>query len=453
MDNIPTISTQKVADRYETLGNRLNELFVKLYEEHCKMLEANTLYRKCHFGDLILSLAAIAVSLYFLVFNDNMKYYYMSAHGAEDSLFKGILVMIIFMNAVSIVRYIYSKKLDATGRRINSCKRTAEKRMETMKNNDFYGQVSRAAESGDSKFSADQKNDLGDKICALRDKMHKANKSAGAVGRIISPLLAAVYFLFGFVLVIMNRDEIPHGSYMTWMMIFGVYTYFAIDVVMCLIGGHLGKFMRGFGVVLAAVTCGFELWAFSEASLDNNAFDIGIPVLGSITELQLVVILQFLSMLIGVLKADYLGMKTKWNKGFELVMSYGEPKSKTCGSVMRRGAFSGLIAVVSWYSGNSLMDGNMIQMITFPLLFWLSMPLMKPFGSTIYAFFGRAKSISITLYSLAMFVLFHVSKQGNFDIKQLTYLGICAAVYFIIGGIVKHLNDNTMTFDFMHRLT
>ena len=52
-----------------------------------------------------------------------------------------------------------------------------------------------------------------------------------------------------------------------------------------------------------------------------------------------------------------------------------------------------------------------------------------------------------------MFVLFHVSKQGNFDIKQLTYLGICAAVYFIIGGIVKHLNDNTMTFDFMHRLT
>ena len=116
MDNIPTISTQKVADRYETLGNRLNELFAKLYEEHCKMLEANTLYRKCHLGNLILSLAAIAVSLYFLVFNDNMKYYYMSAHGAEDSLFKGILVMIIFMNAVSIVRYIYSKKLDATGR-------------------------------------------------------------------------------------------------------------------------------------------------------------------------------------------------------------------------------------------------------------------------------------------------------------------------------------------------
>ena len=454
MDNIPTISTQKVADRYEMLGNKLNELFVRLYKEHCKTLEANTFYRECHSGDLIFPLIAMAVCLYFLVFNKDMKYYYMSAHGAEDTLFKGVLVMILFINAVSIVRYIYSKRLDAAGRKINSCKRTAEKRMEAMKNNDFYGQVTRAVESGDTKFSADQKNDLGDKICALRAKTERANRSAGSVGRIVSPLLAAIYFLYGFVMVAMNHDKITSGGGLgLWLVIFSVYTYFAIDVVMCLVGGYLGRSMRIAGVVLAAVTCGFELWAFSGGRLDDAALDVGnIPVISSISQLVLVVILQFISMLIGVLKADYLGMKTKWNHGFELVMKYGEDKGKTRGSVMRRGAIAGVLAVISWVSGCSLVESKG-HIVLFPLLFWLAMPLMKPFGSTIYTFFGRAKSISVTLFSFAMFVAYYADRHGAADITMLISWGICTAVYFIIGAFVKYKNDNSMMFDFMHKFT
>lgn len=455
MDNIPTISTEKLLERYNTLENNVNRLFAELYGDHQKALKANPIYRKYSFFSPIWSLILIAFAGYHMIFNQKMMKIYFGHTGGKSEIVKGILVMIIFVNIVNIIRWAYSKKLDGMGRKIVSCRRTAEKRIEEMKKNDFYGQVSRAAESGDTKFSVEQPNDLGDRICALKKVFSKENRKAATVRKFISPLLAAVYFLFGFVMVIMNRDEIAGSSAMTlWMLLFAVYTYFAIDVVLCHVGGYLGGAMRIFGLVLAAVTCGFELWAFSGADLDEAMFNVGnIPVVSSITQLQFAVILQFASMLLSVLKADYLGMRTKWNKGFALVMKYGEDKEKNCGSVKFRGTIAGILAWFSWTSGLELAKGGKVNYLMFPLLFWLSMPLMKPFGSTIYTFFGRAKSISITLFSFAMYVVMLVNRYGSVDRSVLISWAVCAGLYIAIGGVVKFINDETMAFDFMHKFT
>ena len=450
--------------------DRIDALFTRLAEEDSMKRSSNAFHRSYGFFEVVWTLIFLAGSVLLFIKRDivretvteRLKDAGMSARDRDvlipnlEQITGVLLLLIVIICGSNLLRMIYNAMLARRTTRIKSCRKTAEKRAAAKDMPSFTSAVITAVEEGKGDFSADHKNDLGNRISSIRDDMEKSNRRARIMKAVISPVFSAVYYLFGFVIMWLLKDKLAADSFFTyvWLTLFGTYTYFAIDVVLCSIGGYLGKYMRPFGCLLAAGYAGF-LWylitgidggLFGNSVLTNNSAEVLLPQLKAS---YVVVLLQFIAMAAGILSGDYLGMKEKWEKSFVVTLQYGgSGRERTRGSVIRRMLWSSMWVILSWVVGTQVKAD--ISIAVFVYVWWRAMPLFKPFGSVIYDFFGRGKSISMELMSFAVLIMHFLRLYGTISLKELLIIGISLVVYIIFGIVIKAVNDITELFAFMH---
>ncbi|MBO4878087.1 MAG: hypothetical protein J5501_08795 [Ruminococcus sp.] len=464
------INISRLAEAAAKQKDVLDELFTGLRNEHSEYQANNPLYRKYGFFNLVWTLLVLAGIVFAFLKRELLteklsdKLFEMNVPtGARDELEANLiwlgaalLVLIAVIRVTNLLRMIYSRRVSRRAAKIGSFRKTAEKRMAATDMADFRAAVVNAAEEGNRDFSADRKNDLGKKISAFRDSLANSNRHARLIKGIVSPVLSAFYYLFGFAVIWLLKDKFADDSYITymWLVLFGIYTYFAIDAVICSIGGYLGKFMRPFGCLLAAGYAAF-LW-YIIRGIDGSFFDSaafctndGTKLIPQLKISYVVILLQFIAMIVGIIKGDYLGMKDKWEHSFDLSMLYGgSGRMKTRGSVIRRMLWSLPWVLAAWAAGIYL--SRALVLVSFVITWWRSMPLFKPFGSVIYEFFGRVKSISMSLMSFALMIMIILRVNGALSMKDLIMFGIALVVYLVFGLIIKAINDGTELFGFMN---
>lgn len=460
----------KLAEARDKQTERIDELFKGLSEEYSDSVNHNPLYRRYNFFHLVLTLLMLTGIAYAFtrreMLEDKLKDLMMGASMNYNvikevlphcvMLIWALLILIGVIKGSDLLRYFYSKSLERRSGKIASCRKAVLKRTGSKEMDEFKAMVLTAAEEGNREFSADHKNDLGNRISYLRDSITKSGRRARTLKGIVSPLFSAVYYLFGFVVIWLRKDTFTADDFLTyvWLSLFGAYTFFAIDVVLCSIGGYLGKLMRPFGCLLAAGYAGF-LWYiiqgidgsfFDKAALVNNA---GTELFPAVKISHAVVALQFIAMIVGVIVGDYLGIREKWHSGrFDTAIYSSGSGYKTRFSVMFRMLWSVPWVIASWVAAKDIR--NTAACILFMLVWWRAMPLLKPFGSVIYSFFGRGKCISIELMSFALLILNYYRINGVIDIKALIMFGIALVAYVIFGLIIIAINDGSEFFFFMH---
>ena len=453
---------------FRNLKERTDALLTALRQDYRQSLSGNVIYRHYSFGRLVWTLLLITAAAYLLtkpaLCSDAVQRFAaayetataQSIHEFQEpilGLVKMILLLFTVSQIVTVFRYFYSKHIERGNRQVTAIEKTVEKRMQAMQSQSgFLEQAKRAALGNDADFKADTPNDLGEKLIALHERFTASGKTSVRIRKIFGSLLSAFYYLFGFFVIWQHWEELRKFSAVPLLLLtcFSAYTYFTIDIVLCNIGEYLGKLMRPFGCLLAAVYCGFLYYTVgSEYTAHPLQLQLsqGKTVL-PVTTGQLMVLLQLIAMLTGVLTADYLGMRRHWREGFRLVLAYGENKQKTAGSVIRRGLWTIPWIIAAWVIGTQLKAD--LTLLLFACVWWRSMPLMKPSGSTLYTFFGRAKCISISLMSFALFIPYFILHNETITTEHLMLLAISFVIYLILGAIVKNRNDHTMFFDFMH---
>lgn len=463
MENRDYMSTDSVSEAFIKRADRSKEIMDSVRKEHKEMLGSNALYRKYTFSGLILALLIIALVVY--VFGKRVLEYgslkeafsyqrFDDIYFTKDTtlIYHAVLILILFVNIVTIIRWIYSKRIERSIRKLKSCEKQISKRITSDSSAALLDSVRNAIEEGNRDFSVTQKNDIGDRIIKLRERFKAWNRRAKSISAVVSPLLSAVYYLFGFVLTWLLRDSLEEFRQQSVfiLVLFGAYTYFAIDVAVCKSGGHMGKLMRPFGCLLALVYAGYVYW-LTGGSWDFPAFikEYGghEVILSPLKGIHVIILLQLIAMITGVLSADYLGMKRKWNDGYETVMKYGNTKFKSRFSVIFRGAVAAFWIMTAWYIGVN--NHTMSILASLPFVWWVSMPLFKPFGSSLYAFFGRMKCVSISMMSFSLMVFFYYGENGALDIEILIRWGLCLILYAVLGAVVYVLNEGTEAFALM----
>lgn len=451
-------SRSGISDRVKTLTDTLRA-------DYQQSLRGNVLYRNYKFSKLFWAIVWLAAACWILyrreacelgasLLEELLVQFFQLQSGVYSApilmIFRAGLVLFAISRVVTVLRFFYSKRVEGGGRRLNAVEQTIKKRLEEMNGSGFANDVQRAASNNDASFKAATANDLGERLGELHREFAASTQKAKKIKKIFGSVFSALYFLFGFFVIWQQREHLTDLTAVTLLQttFFAAYTYFAIDFVLCSIGEYLGKFMRPFGCVLVLI---YGIFVYV---LTGDAFSATPVVTGTsrgmlpLTVGQITLGLQMIAMIAGVLTADYLGMRQKWESGFRLTMSYGDNKFKTKGSVIRRMLWTVPWIAAAWAAGCYLKQYAM--MAVFPLVWWRAMPLMKPFGSTIYSFFGRAKCICFSLMCFGLFVPYFVLVNHVITMQTLMYWGICLGIYLVLGAIVKNRNDNTMFFEFMH---
>jgi len=459
-----------LAEAEESQKERTDKLFNDLFEEARGFLDNNPLYRGFRIYEPILLLLLLAGMVFGFIKRElainKLDEYFFSAGMPDDvreELMKHLdafLVALIILLAVillsNLLRSLYSFVQRRRYRKISSCRKTAEKRIASKDMGEFRTAAAKAVEEGNMGFSAGGRNDIGKRIGSIRDQMMKAERRSKVLRGIFAPLFAAAYYLFGFAVIWLMKDKLGPDCHYTfaWLVLFGAYTFFAIDFVLCSIGSYLGKLMRPFGCLLAALYAGF-LW-YLTGEIDADFFGSAALTRTGITEFipqlkisHVVVLLQLIAMLTGILAGDYPGMRKKWINGsfsFDIDITN---KTRTRGSVIRRMLWSVPWVLLAWYCGMKL--STISEVIIFVLVWWRSMPLFKPCGSVIYAFFGRGKCISMALMSFALYIMICLSYHGSLDFRMLKMIGISLAAYLVLSVLVFAINAVTGLFVFLRR--
>lgn len=449
-----------MAEARDNQKEKIEKLFTDLHQENDASLRNNPLYRR--YG--IINLAWILLVLAGIVFlymkkemvSDKLDEIFLNIgiSTADREVLIPNLVLLLWAAALLLVviygstllRMLYSNSQGRREKKISACAKVVLKRVDAKDMDDFRNAAMAAAEEGNREFSAGKKNDIGKRIGYIRDCMDNSCKRARILKGILSPVFSAVYYLFGFVVIWLLKDKLEPGRIYTyiWLTLFGAYTFYAIDVVLCSIGEYLGKLMRPFGCLLAAVYAGF-LWYITgivdEPFFGSAALSLtnGPGFLSQIKVSYVVILLQFIAMVTGVLAGDFSGMREKWKYPYNL----------TSGKVIRRMLWSVPWVLIAWYIGMRINEP--VTFVFFALVWWRSMPLFKPFGSFLHEFFGRGKSISIGLMSFALFIMNYLHFNGPLDIKALIMFGLALVVYVVFGLIVYAVNEYSDFFIFMER--
>lgn len=453
----------QLSSAYNTLASRTSAIMDKLDGEYTALLQNNPLYRKYKVSNLIWTIILSAGIIYALFFaGDTFKpgidvisvILGVDNLSAEDNPFVKILrflaVMFLIAQVRTAMRFFYSRKLEGQGKKANRIRRTAAERLNDLEKTGYLKTVMQAAANGED-LTAEQKPDLSDSIRQFRAENKRLQQSAFTTHKIVSAFFSALYYLAGFYIIWTQKDLLDgfSASSIFLLTVFAVYTYFTIDFVICTLGGYLGKFLKPFGCALCAAYAGFVYLLMREHFIWPVISWNGTTILPWLNTAVFTAATQLIAMLAGVLTSDYLGMRTKWLNGFNLAMRYGSNKQKDRGSVICRCVWSSFWVMAAW-NASCPNEADVWLLLIAPLLWWRALPLLKPFGSTLYTFFGKAKCISITLMLFSLYLFRFLSKYPTITQETLVYLGIGLVVYLIIGGIVHHLNENTMFFEFMH---
>lgn len=452
-----TSGWEKLNTAYTSTPDRANEATKSLFKDYETMLSENAVYERYKLGRIFSAFLWLALSVLILVSWEKMQDFasfltYRSSEQEQIFAFVMLFAAVLLVTKLYfIVKFFYCKRLERYSRKINRINNTILQRVKELSEQSYVDKVFDNYFAGNTDYASEQKNDLGEQIIAMRNEFGTINRKAAAANKAVRIISSALFYILGIVILLKQGEIIGHRSTESqfWIYCIGVYMYFVIDVVLVNMGEYFGKFMRPAGVLLACAYI-FALYSVVGETYDRAAVSGEIitndAVHGLLTYANLFYLLQGLSLLIGILCGDYLGMKTKWDKGFNLVMAYGSQKSKTKGSLIRRGTVSLIMITAVCVSARS---GIPIYLLG--LVWWLFTPLMKPFGSTIYAYFGRAKCISIELMFFSQLIFLYLNENGTLDLERLIYFGVAFVLYLILGGIVKAINDSTMFFEFMEK--
>ena len=260
---------------FRNLKERTDALLTALRQDYRQSLSGNVIYRHYSFGRLVWTLLLITAAAYLLtkpaLCSDAVQRFAaayetataQSIHEFQEpilGLVKMILLLFTVSQIVTVFRYFYSKHIERGNRQVTAIEKTVEKRMQAMQSQSgFLEQAKRAALGNDADFKADTPNDLGEKLIALHERFTASGKTSVRIRKIFGSLLSAFYYLFGFFVIWQHWEELRKFSAVPLLLLtcFSAYTYFTIDIVLCNIGEYLGKLMRPFGCLLAAVYCGF----------------------------------------------------------------------------------------------------------------------------------------------------------------------------------------------------
>ena len=437
---------------FAMLEGRLTTIRLQLYQDYKQMLATNVLYRKGTVrqltGNIIfLLLAGLLLFLGFPYLGGLLPDFTLKPEILE--LCRFLTGLIIFSQMYGIYRWIYSRNLERYEKQVHHIGKELFRRLEKLEDENFLGVSQTAVKHKDLNFQAAQENDLGASILRLRKRFAESNYKADIFRRIFTSAISIILYFAGFWVCLLHKEAFGNVSvqFVFWATAFGIYIFFITDMILLQIGGYLGKALKPVGCLMVLI---YGIFMYTNITPALNMIPLAegqIPenLTKYLNTGNLVILIQVFGMLISVLSADYAVMKQKWENGFILPLVYGEDKNKTRFSLVSRLFFSGIVMGLAWYA--SLTE----VFLATSLFWWIAMPLMKPFGSTLYAYWGFGKGMALEVTCSGWFLLYLAYACQALDTELFRRLGIIFLFHLVIAGIVKKINDETMYFAFMQK--
>ncbi len=454
--NDSAFSFEPLIDEYNRIEKHIDTTAEQLKNDCETMIQENAVFEKVHSGHLFGSVVLLTLSAAAMTYGKERIPEWLEKVISSQEILTQVLecvkllcIGMIVLQAYNIFKSVYFMKLFRHRKSVQNIIDEMKNRADNMKNERYYTHLATAIGRADAAFSAGQENDLGDRILAFHKNFAKFNRRASVFRKISGIIISVILYGFGIWMLLKHKEQFSSlsESSVFWAILSGAYLLFMIDVIMISVGGYLGKFMKPLGCVLVAVY-GVLLFRFLHPLLEGLTLADGKipePVGKFVTAGNVILFLQLMGMLTGVLSANYLAMQQGWRNGFTLTMLYGQDKQKTRVSLIIRLLLSSVLMGITWH-----LCRTEAFTLWLPFLWWVSTPLMKPFGSTIYTFYGRGKCISMELTCLGWMLLYLIQRDGELSMITLYNLGISFIGYLILGAIAKKLNDDSEFFEFTY---
>lgn len=445
-----------LAEEYASVSNETKEIFDELQKGYENSVISSPFYQKSGRGEIFKKFFFVIVLAMIFVFSDTVRLVYnfvldwqTSGYVLELTLI-GVVLLALY-EVFSIFRLFYSKSMERYGKRIADLRKETEERIKNMEKEHFLMDAVSTLIKG-KEIVEENPNDIGQKIASLRKEMGISARQSYTLDKISRILIALVLYLVGFVVFYLHENEWRRFSEdaVFWMGMLGFYYMFAIDLIIIKMGKYMGKWLRPIGCLMVVIYGAF-LWLTACQHYESRAISLEqIPenIAVFLTKGNIIVIFQVLGMLFSVLFGDYLGMKTKWEDDcFELTMSYGNNKSKNRNSVIFRSLLMVIFFSVACKVCEIPSEQEMITFLAF--MWWATIPLVKPFGSTLYQYYGRAKCIGMEITLFGILIAYYMCQFGTLEMKELITLGTTAVFYVILCVIVYIMNLFTPFFFFL----
>ncbi len=443
---------------YDAVTGEAKIILDDLQKDYESSISSNTFYQKNTAGKLVKAIIWLIVIGFILFVDEGIAYLPYSWFEWSTSEYLGELTLIalkIFglLNIYTIFRFFYSKGIEKYQGRVTKIREEVQQRIDAMRQSNFYQNTLAKLSKGEHVVS-EHPNDIGEKIASLHDEMWNTVRKSQKVDKVLRIILAVVIYLLGFIIFYQHESEWKKftDDAVFWVSALGLYYCFAVDLIIIKVGQYMGKRMRSIGCLLVAIY-GIVLHmmigdkytslGISGALIKESDFLAGVFSVANV-----IIFFQVLGLLIGVWNADFLGMKQKWEaENFQLQLSYGGNKTKTKWSVVRRTL---LMICFLAFTCELCSEGSGVFLVVFPFTWWVTNPLMKPFGSTLYQYYGKSKCIGMQFLFFGILLASYIERQGYLTMDDFVEIGISFVLYLILGGIAKALNDGTRFFEFMH---
>ncbi|HAJ97881.1 MAG TPA: hypothetical protein DCO72_09120 [Ruminococcus sp.] len=445
-----------LAEEYASVSSETKEIFDELQKGYENTVISSPFYQKSGKGEIFERIFLVILLSAIFVFSDRIQLLYnfvldwqTSGYLLELTLI-GVVLLALY-EIFAIFRLFYSRSMEQYGKRITDLRKETEERIKKMENEHFLMDAVSMLIKG-KKIVEENPNDIGAKIASLRKEMGISAQQSCTLDKVSRILMTLVLYLVGFVVFYLHENEWSSFSEnaVFWIGMLGFYYMFAIDLIIIKMGKYMGKWMRPVGCLMVVIYGSF-LWLTACQHYEERAISLEqIPesVAVFLTKGNIIVIFQVFGMLVSVLFGDYLGMKTKWEDDcFELTMSYGIDKSKNRKSVIFRSLLMVIFFSITCKACKIPSEQEMLIFMAF--MWWVTIPLVKPFGSTLYQYYGRVKCIGMEITLFGILVAYYMCQFGTLETQELITLGIFFAFYLLLCVIVYVMNLFTPIFFFL----
>ena len=442
-----------ISREYNNVGQETKEILDELQSTYDSAIDSNTFYQQRRNSLVAKKIFAVLLLAGLLVFHEYWEDFVATLCDWDilPYLIELTMITIVFFlvyEVYALFRYFYSRSIDRYQKQIDKIKTEIEQRMKQMSETSFYAQIVKKIEKGED-ITVEKPNAMGEKITSLSKEIWASTRTSMSIEKCCNFMIAIGLYLLGFMVFYQHENEWQKFSEdaIFWLSALGFYYTFAIDLMIIKAGKYMGKLMRPIGVLLV-LGYGAFLWLVPCQNYDLPVIpleELPEEIREYFTVGNLMIVFQVLGMLISVLFANYLGMKEKWEgESFELVMMYGSAKTKSRGSVVCRCVLMMVFFALSCKICEFPLDKDVEELL--PIMWWITIPLVKPFGSTLYQYFGRAKCIGMSITFTGLLVSYYMTQVGTLELQQLIVLGIAFCGYWGVCLVVYLLNLFTPIF-------